>query len=586
VKLTRLLPHVPVVVVLLVAAVPAALTIPTPAAAVDLLPDMIVRESDLYDHDISTSVEAGRVHLRLANGTANIGDGPLHILGGPEDPFGNTQEVLQRVFADDGTWYDRLAGHFIFHPTHGHVHFEKWALYQLREILPGDGVGDVVAAGTKTSFCLIDGGVHDASLPGFTGGSTYTSCGSSQQGISVGWYDVYGRTLYGQNIDITDVPDGTYWLESIVDPDDVVLESDETNNAARIKVTIGAPAPVNPDPFEPNDSATATAARTVGAVNSPNLGPVVPPRTLDSLSIDSFADEDWYRFYMAGTGGAGDGVTVVFQHGLGDLDAQLLDAGGTVLESGTSVSNDEFLSLAGRGAGWYQLRVYGYAGATHPDYGLVFQVPANGTPAVTTLTPPVGTVSLIHGADNYAVEWSASDPDGDPVWVNIFVNTVPERDGNEIQLVNGVNVDGSLGIALINSAELPEGEYWVHCEATDGGSTAGAWSAGTVAFAEDPASSVPDAFGATGSVAAVPNPFNPRTSLRFELARPVQVNVDVFDVRGRRVRQLFHGRLEAGPQAVVWDGRDDAGRALPSGVYHGVVVAGARVERGKLLLLK
>jgi hypothetical protein len=159
-------------------------------------------------------------------------------------------------------------------------------------------------------------------------------------------------------------------------------------------------------------------------------------------------------------------------------------------------------------------------------------------------------------------------------------------DGNEIRLVNGVNVDGSLGTALINSAEVPEGAYWVYCRVTDGGSVAGDWSEGTVAFTEEIVSAVPDAAGNGRLVRAVPNPFNPRTTLQLELPRESAVNIDIFDVRGRRVRHLFQGRLAAGPQAVAWDGRDDGGRVLPSGVYHGVVVAGPNVERSKLLLLK
>ena len=566
---------------LLAAALP-----PAAAHAVDWLPDMIVRASDLYDNDISTGVVPGRVHLRLSNGTANIGLGPLHIMGGEPNGDG-TQQVLQRVFADDGSFYDRLAGNFIHHPTHGHVHFEGWALYQLREILPGDQVGEVLAAGEKTSFCLIDGGIQDSSLPNFQGSSTYTSCGATVQGISVGWYDVYGKYLNGQNIDITDVPDGTYWLESIVDPDGTVVESDETNNITRIKVTIGAPAPVNPDAYEPNDSRVATTARTPGAVNSPNLGPTNQGPAPAGLTIDSDTDEDWFRFYMAGTGGSGHQVSVKFLHALGDIDARLFNAAGSQVASGVSVSDDEVLSLSGAARGWYDLQVFGYNGASHPDYALEFTLPANAGPAISTDTPPAGTITLIHGTDNYAVQWTGSDGDGDPTWVNVYLNLTPALDGNEIQLVNGVNVDGALGTLVINSAEVEEGEYWVYCLITDGGSVAGDWSAGTVEFAENPLSPVGDPVAARPrSLGAAPNPFNPSTSFRIELAGDTAVNIDVFDLRGRRVRQLFQGRLGAGLNAVTWDGRDDGGRMLPSGVYHGVIVAGATVHKTKVVLLK
>lgn len=67
--------------------------------------------------------------------------------------------------------------------------------------------------------------------------------------------------------------------------------------------------------------------------------------------------------------------------------------------------------------------------------------------------------------------------------------------------------------------------------------------------------------------APAPNPFNPRCTCRFILDRDQDVTVAVFDVRGRLVRQLLDGRRSAGEHQVVWDGRDRAGRDLPSGVY-------------------
>lgn len=69
-----------------------------------------------------------------------------------------------------------------------------------------------------------------------------------------------------------------------------------------------------------------------------------------------------------------------------------------------------------------------------------------------------------------------------------------------------------------------------------------------------------------------PNPFNPRTSLRFSLARDNVVDVDVYDVRGRIVRRLASDiGMEAGDRALQWNGRDDAGREVASGVYRFVV---------------
>jgi len=65
-----------------------------------------------------------------------------------------------------------------------------------------------------------------------------------------------------------------------------------------------------------------------------------------------------------------------------------------------------------------------------------------------------------------------------------------------------------------------------------------------------------------------PNPFNPYTSISYELAQASRVRIDIFDVAGTRVRQLMSDRfVEVGVHVVAWDGRDDRGIALPSGVY-------------------
>lgn len=66
----------------------------------------------------------------------------------------------------------------------------------------------------------------------------------------------------------------------------------------------------------------------------------------------------------------------------------------------------------------------------------------------------------------------------------------------------------------------------------------------------------------------VPNPFNPTTRIEYEVAAQVPVTLRVYDVAGRLVRELVaRRRPEPGKHVVVWDGRDDAGRAVPSGVY-------------------
>jgi hypothetical protein len=84
-----------------------------------------------------------------------------------------------------------------------------------------------------------------------------------------------------------------------------------------------------------------------------------------------------------------------------------------------------------------------------------------------------------------------------------------------------------------------------------------------------------------------PNPFNPETAIRFGLPEGAVVDLDIFDVAGCRVATLLAGEaLPAGWHQVTWRGRDDAGRALASGVYLYRLRADGQARVGKMTLLK
>ncbi len=83
---------------------------------------------------------------------------------------------------------------------------------------------------------------------------------------------------------------------------------------------------------------------------------------------------------------------------------------------------------------------------------------------------------------------------------------------------------------------------------------------------------------------AVPNPFNPRTVIRFELPRAGHAELAIFDLKGRRVTTLVDGQMTAGNHEVTWQGRDRDGRGIPSGVYLSRLVVGDEVRTRKLVL--
>lgn len=83
-----------------------------------------------------------------------------------------------------------------------------------------------------------------------------------------------------------------------------------------------------------------------------------------------------------------------------------------------------------------------------------------------------------------------------------------------------------------------------------------------------------------------PNPFNPRTTIAFRVARPGPADLRIHDLAGRLVAVLHHGDLAAGRHEVTWDGLDDRGRAVASGTYVYRLVVGDRVVSRRMSLLK
>ena len=83
-----------------------------------------------------------------------------------------------------------------------------------------------------------------------------------------------------------------------------------------------------------------------------------------------------------------------------------------------------------------------------------------------------------------------------------------------------------------------------------------------------------------------PNPFNLETEIVYQLPEAGQVEIAIVDVTGRRVRGLVSGQMEAGTHRVTWNGLDDDGRELATGIYMAVMKAGGKHRTIKMLLLK
>jgi len=83
-----------------------------------------------------------------------------------------------------------------------------------------------------------------------------------------------------------------------------------------------------------------------------------------------------------------------------------------------------------------------------------------------------------------------------------------------------------------------------------------------------------------------PNPFNPQTTIAYQIDALQNIDIVIYDVVGRMVRTLYRGPVAPGYYQLIWDGRNDHGRAMPSGVYHCVLAGPSARQIIKLLLMK
>ena len=182
--------------------------------------------------------------LRFSNGIANTGEGPWRMR--PEFPpagTNETQKAIQEVLASTDSSgcivFEAPVSEFEFHEEHNHWHIDDVALFEIRKPDASGAAPDMTEDGVvggrsvKTTFCLIDWiRIEGNTNTGVKSDRTYFECEGAYQGVSVGWIDQYHQATEGQQLDVTGVPAGRYFLVSTANPEGVFIESDGTNNTA------------------------------------------------------------------------------------------------------------------------------------------------------------------------------------------------------------------------------------------------------------------------------------------------------------------------------------------------------------------
>ena len=83
-----------------------------------------------------------------------------------------------------------------------------------------------------------------------------------------------------------------------------------------------------------------------------------------------------------------------------------------------------------------------------------------------------------------------------------------------------------------------------------------------------------------------PNPFNPETTIEYSLDRTEEVTLKVYAITGQLVRTLVNSAMEAGSHQVRFNGRDDFGNLLSSGVYFYQLQSAGKIATNKMILMK
>ena len=243
-------------------------------AASDKLPNL----TPLPASDIMAVPSGSTLTMRFAALNWNNGSGRLEVRSGAEDREAGRQKVYQRIYSDTGTYRDVLAGSFVYHEAHQHIHFDDFALYTLQ---PVNAPGASQRTSAKTTFCIMDTNHIDAGLAGSPSSPEYTTCDASVQGMSVGWGDEYGSHLDGQSIDVTGLPDGSYSLKIEVDPKNRIVESDESDNVSNQVVKKSG------DSITPVPSPDPTAAPTPDPTVAPTPDPTAAPDPTSTTSTSA-----------------------------------------------------------------------------------------------------------------------------------------------------------------------------------------------------------------------------------------------------------------------------------------------------------
>ena len=195
---------------------------------------------------------------------------------------------------------------------------------------------------------------------------------------------------------------------------------------------------------------------------------------------------------------------------------------------------------------------------------------------------------LIHQRDNPTDSKGDYNGDGKINIADAISMLVDQRDGNCSSTLVGLASESSenyIDVAVISGLSDEDAQY-IESILGQLGLTAEEEAAfRTALYGASSASSLPKAFALSQNS---PNPFNPATTIGFSVpeGKSAQVTLNVYDIRGKLVRTLVNETKESGTYTVYWNGTDNNGNNIASGVYFYRMNAGEFSQTRKMVMLK
>jgi Domain of unknown function (DUF4082)/Bacterial Ig domain/Fibronectin type III domain/Lysyl oxidase len=266
----------------------------TPSAAPIAYPDLqvVVPTKEIYITTMS-----GKKTLEFTHVSSDFGAGPLEIR-----PKYNSQTNISQGYQalytmpSPGVWkFDHtvpIVGPMVYEAATADYRYplDKFFLYGAS---PEGGPGSLVASSPKVNFCMTSdtrlGGVPNTPTQnGYDGGECHRPEGLL--GVSVGWGDQYDATDEGEGIDISSLPNGTYWLRAEIDPYHYLQESSLANNITDTKIqiegeTVKVLEQTHPDSTPPSVTLSTPAAESTLSGTATLTAGVSGPHPINSVQF-------------------------------------------------------------------------------------------------------------------------------------------------------------------------------------------------------------------------------------------------------------------------------------------------------------